>query len=137
MSERRIDAFFYGLFMDEALLRSSGVAPANPRAGYVDGFKLRIGQRATLVPSEGVRSYGVIFQLTHAELSSLYSAPGLDRYRAEAVFARTLDGHECAALCYNLLEEPATHEQNPEYAGRLQAILRKLGFPAEYVAAVL
>ena len=28
---RRIDAFFYGLFMDEAVLRQSGVTPVDAR----------------------------------------------------------------------------------------------------------
>jgi hypothetical protein len=31
------------------------VAPAGPRRAYVDGFALRIGQRATLLPSAGLR----------------------------------------------------------------------------------
>ncbi len=30
MTERRIDGFFYGLFMDVDVLRNSGVAPAGP-----------------------------------------------------------------------------------------------------------
>ena len=65
MSERRIDAFFYGLFTDTATLRASGVAePANPRRAFVDDFELCIGQRATLVPSAGARAYGMLFALT-------------------------------------------------------------------------
>jgi hypothetical protein len=51
MTERRIDGFFYGLFMDVDVLRNSGVAPADPRHAHVDHFALRIGERATLVPS--------------------------------------------------------------------------------------
>src|SRR5262245_37996255 len=88
MSERRIDTFFYGLFMDIAILRASGVAePANPRRGFVKDFELCIGQRATLVPIAGSRAYGLLFALTHTELDLLYAAPGLEAYRAEAVLA--------------------------------------------------
>ncbi len=47
---RKIDVFFYGLFMDEALLKTKGVIPANLRYASVLGFQLRIGNRATLVP---------------------------------------------------------------------------------------
>ena len=50
MIDRRIDAFFYGLFLDIETLRESGAAPVNPRRAYVDGVALRIGRRATLVP---------------------------------------------------------------------------------------
>jgi hypothetical protein len=138
MSDRRVDAFFYGLFMDVEVLRGSGATPAHPRRAYVDGFALRIGPRATLVPSAGARAYGMLFALTHAELDRLYAAPGLDQYRAEALLARPLEGEgpPTPALCYNLLEAPRPHERNPEYAARLQRALQKLDFPPEYVASV-
>src|SRR6267142_2328202 len=92
MSDRRIDAFFYGLFMDGEILRGAGVAPIHPRRAYVEGFALRIGQRATLVPSAGARAYGMLFALTHSELDRLYAAPGLEQYRPEAVLAQSLEG---------------------------------------------
>ena len=85
MSDRRIDAFFYGLFMDIDILRQEDVAPVNPRRAYVDDFALHIGQRATLLPSPGGRVYGMLFGLTHSELERLYVAPDLEQYRPEAV----------------------------------------------------
>jgi Gamma-glutamyl cyclotransferase, AIG2-like len=137
MSERRVDGFFYGLFMDTAVLGNSGVTPADPRTAYVDGFALRIGQRATLIPCEGARAYGMLFALTHSELERLYNAPGLDQYRPEAVLARLVGGGGSApALCYNLRVEPRDDERNPEYALRLQRVLRDLNFPLEYVDSV-
>lgn len=136
MSERRIDAFFYGLFMDGEILRKSGVEPTNPRRAFVDGFALRIGQRATLVPSAGGRAYGMLFALTHAELVRLYAAPGLEQYHPEAVLAQPLVGAPLPALCYNLRHAPQSHERNAEYAAQLQRALRELDFPAEYVASI-
>lgn len=136
MNDRRIDAFFYGLFMDVEVLREGGVAPAHPRRAFVEGFALRIGQRATLIPLDGARAYGVIFALTHAELERLYAAPGLDQYRPEAILAQTLEGIPVPALCYNLREAPRPDERNPEYAARLQRVLSTLDFPRDYVATV-
>src|SRR3970282_1994349 len=136
MSNRRIDAFFYGLFMDVEPLRENGVAPVNPRRAYVENFSLHIGQRATLVPSAGTRAYGMLFALTHAELDRLYAAPGLEEYRPEAVLAQCLDATVAPALCFNLRETPRQDERNPEYAARLQRALSKLNFPPEYVASV-
>ena len=81
MTDRRIDGFFYGLFMDREVLRKQGVEAANPRRAYVEGYALRIGRRATLLPAPGARAYGMLFALTHDELESLYSAPGLEAYR--------------------------------------------------------
>jgi len=39
--------------MDSNTLRKSQVVAANPRRAYVEGFALRIGRRATLVPTSG------------------------------------------------------------------------------------
>jgi hypothetical protein len=136
MSDRRIDAFFYGLFMDIDVLRENNVEPVNPRRAYVGDFTLRIGQRATLLPLVGARAYGMLFALTHSELERLYTAPGLEQYRPEAVLARPLEGAPAPALCYNLREAPRPDERNPEYAARLQRALGKLDFPQEYVASV-
>ena len=47
------DVFFYGLFMDENVLRARGVRPVRPRRGIVANYRLRIGQRALLVPESG------------------------------------------------------------------------------------
>ncbi len=136
MNERRVDGFFYGLFMDTTILRDSGVVPESPRRAYVDDFALRIGKRATLIRSRGARAYGMVIALTHRELEQLYRAPGLEEYRPEAVLAKGVDGEILPALCYNLLAEPRPDERNPQYAARLQQILRDLGFPSDYVNSV-
>ena len=137
MSDRRIDAFFYGLFMDVDILLANQVTPTNPRPAYLEGYALRIGQRATLLPVAGARAYGMLIALTHRELERLYAAPGLEHYRPEAVLTRSLEGNPTPALCYNLCEAPSPDERNPDYALRLQGVLKKLGFPPDYVASVL
>jgi hypothetical protein len=40
-------AFFYGLFMDEALLKSKGFNPTCFEIACLEGFGLRIGERAS------------------------------------------------------------------------------------------
>ena len=136
MSDRRIDVFFYGLFMDHEVLLEAGVTPINARRAYVDGFTLRIAQRATLLPSVGARAYGVLFALNHSELDRLYAAPGLEQYRPEAVLAQPVEGRPTPALCYTLGEAPGPLERNPEYAARLRRVLSRLDFPTEYVESI-
>ena len=136
MSDRRVDGFFYGLYMDLDVLREAGVTPQNPRRAYVDDFALRIGQRATLLPSAGARAYGMLYALTHAELERLYTAPGLEQYRPEAVLAQPLDGAPVPALCYNLREAPRSEERNPASVERLRRALTRLEFPPDYIASV-
>jgi hypothetical protein len=137
VSARRVDAFFYGLFMDADLLRGSGVAPTNARRARVDGYALRVGQRAILVPTAaGRHAYGMLMSLTHAELDRLYGAPGLAQYRPEALLVQPLDGPSTPARCYKLTVAPAPHDRNPDYTARLRRALQKLEFPPEYIAAV-
>ena len=136
MTKRRVDGFFYGLFMDADILRDSNILPENPRRAFVEGFGLLIGQRATLVPAPGARAYGMVFALSHDELESLYGTPGLEQYRPEAVLARSLEGEPIPALCFNLREAPAADEANPDYAARLRTALGKLDFPPEYIESV-
>jgi hypothetical protein len=136
VSIRRVDGFFYGLFMDSDVLRKGNVFPENPRQAFVNDFGLQVGERATLVRRAGARSYGMLFALTHEELDRMYSAPGLADYRPEAVVAQTLEGEKVPALCYNLIEPQHSVEPNAEYAARLRAALGKLGFPATYIDSI-
>ena len=122
--------------MDVELLRRNGMVPMNTRRAFVDGFTLQIGQRATLLPKAGARSYGMLISLTHSELQQLYSAPGLEQYLPEAVLAQTIEGQIIPALCYNLAEPPNAADRNPEYVSKLKTVLEALGFPAEYVASI-
>jgi hypothetical protein len=136
MTDRHIEVFFYGLFMDVDLLSSKGIVAINPRPASVEGFGFRIGKRATLVPASHEHSYGMVMGLTHEALKTLYSGTGLEQYRPEAVSCTTLSGETVCALCYNLPSAPAPDEANEEYAGKLRGVLAKLGFPAEYVERV-
>ena len=128
--------FFYGLFMDEELLRSKGLQPEGAERAAVDGLSLRIGQRAALVPSPGGRVHGLVFSLTLSELERLYSEPSVEAYRPQAVLAQLASGGVVAALCYNLPQPPLPTERNPEYAAKLRAVAEKVGLPSEYVASI-
>jgi hypothetical protein len=133
---RAIDVFFYGLFMDEELLRAKGINPQNRRLAAVAGFRLAIGKRATMIPEPHTTVYGVVFALTHTEIDSLYADASVSVYRPEAVSARLENGDVSAALCFNLPEPPAVMERNPEYVAKLKELAQRIGLPAEYVATI-
>ncbi|HEV8336693.1 MAG TPA: gamma-glutamylcyclotransferase family protein [Candidatus Polarisedimenticolia bacterium] len=133
---RTVEIFFYGLFMDVELLRQQALVPRRPRRAFVDGFEIRIGARASLVPAAGGRAYGMLMALPAPEIARLYRAPGLERYLPEAILARTMEGEAVPALCYNLAEPPGPSERNEAYAARLRAVLSARGFPEDYVASV-
>ena len=133
---RKIDVFFYGLFMDKALLRAKGITSPNLRVAFVPGFQLRIGKRATLVPFVSGRVFGVVASLLHNELDQLYAEASVQAYKPEAVLAHLLDGAVLAVLCFNLVELPTADEPNPEYATKLRALAAQLQFPPDYVASI-
>jgi hypothetical protein len=136
MLPRRIEVFFYGLFMDSDLLRAKGVEPAKIRPACVLRFALRIGQRATLLPNPGATAYGFLMELTHEEIERLYSEASVRAYRPEAVLCELGDGSHVPALCFNLAVPPSPEEANSEYAAKLRDLARRLGLPAHYVERI-
>src|SRR5208283_3466582 len=84
--------------MDEELLRGKGLEPERGEIAAVDGFALRIGQRAALDPTPGAKVYGLVFSLTRSELDRLYSEPSVQAYKPQDVLAQLASGSVVAAL---------------------------------------
>ena len=135
MTENQLPVFFYGLFMDEALLASKGIRTTSPAIGYVDGYSLRIGERATLIPESNGRAYGVVMELAPEDVAALYSDPSVADYVAESVVVSLPGGTDASAVCYNLPAEKLVGA-NPEYAAALLALATKLGLPDSYLAHI-
>jgi hypothetical protein len=131
VSETTRDLFFYGLFMDEGILRDKGVNPLRPRRAVVPGYRLRIGRRALLVPQFGARAFGMVFALTDREIASLYAEPGLELYRPESVIASFEDGTFAPVTAFNLSQADAVAEPNLDYAVKLRVVFERLGFPTD------
>jgi hypothetical protein len=127
--------FFYGLFMDESLLASKGVRPTESTVGYIDGFGLHIGQRATLLPEVNSRAFGVVMKIASEDVAALYSEQSVADYVAEPVVVTLPGDIQVSAVCYNL---PAAKlvGTNPEYAAALLALATKLGLPDSYLRHV-
>jgi hypothetical protein len=130
MTDALKEIFFYGLFMDESVLRAKGVEPRLPRRAVVRDYQLRIGQRAMLCPQPSEKAFGVVYALTEFEIALLYGEPGLEMYRPESVIATFEDGSSTVVTTYNLQDTTGTDEPNLEYAANLRVVLERLGFPA-------
>ena len=131
-----VDAFFYGLYMDETVLAGAGVTPRAPRRASAHGYALRIGKRATLVAAPGSIAWGMVYALTPHDLAKLYGAPGLEVYRPEQIEVALENRAIIPVRVYNLAQPPAADERNPDYAEKLKAAMTRLGFPADYVARI-
>lgn len=126
------EIFFYGLFMDMTLLSAQGLHPRDPRHAHVDGYGLRIGERATLVVSPQEQAFGIVAKLTRKEIDALYSGAGVADYRPEEVSIQLENGERIPALCYNLPAESIAG-RNVEYARKLLEVAQRLAFPEQYL----
>jgi hypothetical protein len=135
MNTNEIMVFFYGLFMDESLLGSKGVHPTESTIGYVDGFRLHIGRRATLLPEAKSRAYGVLMKITSEDAAALYSEQSVADYVAEPVVVKLPGDIQVSAVCYNL-SAARLAGTNPEYAAALLTLATKLGLPDSYLGHI-
>ena len=127
--------FFYGLFMDESILKEKGFHPTSPVLAYIDGYCLRIGERATLIKSTGQRAFGAIMDLSEEELNRLYSDPSVVDYIPEQVIAHKIEGGAKNVLSYNLPKEKLVGK-NKDYAISLSEVAKKIGLPQSYINEV-
>ena len=135
MSNSTVAVFFYGLFMDESLLAAKGVEPLSAEVGYVDGYRLRIGKRATLMPERDSRAYGVLMTIDRDEAKALYSDDTVADYVPEPVSVTLQSGSAEPAICYNL--PPGKLEgANSAYAESLLRLATRRGFPDAYLDAI-
>ncbi len=132
MKAEEVTVFFYGLFMDESLLASKGIRPSRTAIGHVEGYGLRIGSRATLLPSEADRAYGVLMDIRAEDARALYAEESVADYVPESVRVVLADGMRESAVCYNLPEGKLSGA-NPQYAKALLKLAGSLGLPTAYL----
>ena len=118
--------------MDESLLAKKGIEPSEVEIGFVDGYGLRIGERATLVRCPDSRAYGVMMDIAASEAAALYEEESVAGYLPEPVTFELTDGTQVEATCYNLrgVEMTAT---NNDYAESLLDLASRLGLPDSYL----
>lgn len=124
--------FFYGLFMDERLLATKGIAASGMKTGFVDGFELRIGERATLMRQPDSRAYGVVMEMARGEAAALYAEKSVADYVPEPVMVELMDGTRIEATCYNLPGDKVSGT-NKAYAEALLDVAARLRFPDSYL----
>lgn len=133
-SERTFPVFFYGLNMDADLLASRGVMPRAARVVFIDGFRVQLGAKAMLLRSPDSRAYGMLFELTHGEMDTLYQ--DLHEYRAEPFLAVSADGEASAVISMVHIDPPVDSSPIPDYASRWNALVARLGLPCATPVAV-
>jgi hypothetical protein len=136
MSEAHVFVFFYGSYMNRAVLAEIGLAPKTWEVASLPGFDIRISPRANLVRSPGEVVFGVLAEATHAELDRLYAHArnvlgGV--YLPEAVLVPRQSGAWQTALCY-IAPHMVERKAELAYVERILQPARELRFPAWYLA---
>jgi hypothetical protein len=126
----RVAAFFYGLYMDAEVLARFGVVPNRLQQASLDGYRIQIGQKATLVADSEATVHGILADLQHHELETLYATGDLSAYYQIQVLATVEGSGHIHAVCYIAEEDQAP--RNREYAFDLAQLARKLSLPASY-----
>lgn len=118
--------------MDGRLLATKGIKPSEVNLGFVDGYGLRIGERATLVRHPDSRAYGAMMDIAPGEAAELYAEESVADYLPEPVIVELMDGTQVEAICYNLPDDKVTGT-NEEYAKSLLDVATRLDFPDSYL----
>lgn len=135
MDASKVTTFFYGSYMNPAVLREFDMVPDRIEVARLPGFDIVIRPLANLVPSDGDTVYGVVVNPTHAELDHLYShARDVlgGTYLPQAVLVYTQSRTAEAALCY-IAPELSGAPASADYVEKITRPARAYGFPDWYI----
>ena len=130
-----VAVFFYGSYMNGAVLREIGLTSRRTDVASLSGFDIEIAPIANVVPVAGQMVWGIITTATHAELDQVYAHARdvLGRvYLPHAVLVEAAGGVFRPVLCYigvPVVPAPAAND----YVDRVVAGAREHGLPAAYI----
>lgn len=129
-----VTVFFYGLYMDAALLERKHSAASPPRRARLDGYRIVIEARATLVPANAAAVYGLVMQVPADDLERLYADPAVLDYRARPVRVTVDPDTALEAVCY--IAPLVGGARSERYVLELERLATRLQLPGEYRAAL-
>jgi hypothetical protein len=127
--------FFYGLFMDGDVLWQKGLSPRDFKLARVEGYGLRIGERATLEVSETEQVFGSIMKLRTEELKLLYGEESVADYVSVRLTATDMAGKRIESISY-ILPMDQLSGRNPNYARALLLAADKIGIPNTHLRTI-
>jgi Gamma-glutamyl cyclotransferase, AIG2-like len=123
--------FYYGGLINPEVMARLGMKPTQSAVATLPRYALQFAPLVNLVPSSADTVYGLLLELTHAEISAAYSQLKTT-YLPQPVIAFDLDGRARAALCYVVSEMPEGVVEEA-YVRTLLDPAETLGFPGWYL----
>ena len=124
--------FFYGSFMDLDFLRTKGVSTKSFEVATLEDWGIVLAPLATLIPAETDSVYGIVAELSPADIDRLYSSEEMTGYRPVSVTVKTRSNKQISATCYISNPVPGS-KPSAEYVKRITAAARALDLPSFYV----
>ncbi|MBS1269398.1 MAG: hypothetical protein MAG794_00349 [Gammaproteobacteria bacterium] len=139
----RVDVFFYGSYMNRSVLAKARIDERPCEPVRLPGYLLAIEPWANLVPDTASQAFGILTQVSHAELNRLYTTPSRrkkkkrvskkrGRYSPEAVLVFDNANVLMPALCY-VSHDMTFAVPDPGYVDRILEPAREYGFPVDYL----
>jgi hypothetical protein len=136
IDDRKVNVFFYGSYMNFDVLAKFGIGERHYEVVQLPGYELTIGSAANVVKSGLERVFGIIVQLTHVELQTLYGSDAQAQlgaqYLPEPVLVVTPTGDLVLSLCY-ITYDPVDGRPSATYIDSILKAGRKYHFPPSYI----
>jgi Gamma-glutamyl cyclotransferase, AIG2-like len=126
--------FFYGGLINPKMLDKVGMKPKRQEQATLSGFDIRISPYVNLVRSPGHTVFGLLMEVTHAELEHTYSLLKA-KYLPEAVIVSDAAGLLRPALCYIVPDMPPGQAE-ADHVETLATAAESLAFPQWYLAKI-
>jgi hypothetical protein len=126
--------FFYGGLINPRIQDKVGMKPKRQELATLSGFDIRISPYVNLVRSAGHTVYGLLMEVTRAELEHTYSQLKA-RYLPEAVIVSDSTGCLRPALCYIVPDMPPGQAE-VDHVEALATAAESLGFPQWYLTKI-
>ena len=136
MQVHPVDVFFYGSYINFEVLAEVDIQRRSYLTARLPEYKLMIAPLANLVEDPAHVAFGIVTQLSHAELERLYTEHARNRlggiYLPEAVLVHTDANKMMAALIY-IAHEMQPAPPDPDYVDRILRPAQNYGFPDHYL----
>lgn len=139
MADRKVQVFFYGSFISLNALEAAGLTKRAFAPACINGYELVIQPHANIVEGGDGIVYGILANMTHAELDELYakyiSSLTNATYHPEAVLVSTRGGKIAPALVY-ICHKMEPGLADPAYIDTIVKAATSYGFPKWYVERI-
>ncbi|WP_417449338.1 gamma-glutamylcyclotransferase [Kordiimonas sp.] len=135
MADRKLQVFFYGGYMNMKVLEDAGIKKRAFAPASINGYELVIQPYANIVEAGDGVVYGILANMTHAELATLYG-DNINKltgtaYLPEAMLVFTRGGKIAPAIVY-IADDMTPGKADNDYVDSILKPAEAYGFPAWY-----